>query len=82
MNHGSEKERHAMNGFCDVSGCTNRKGDGEFVGDVCRPCYLWQTQGKGTHSQAYRNHRQQGIGDSTFAATVAAVERMKAKAAM
>lgn len=31
---------------CIVEGCTNRHGEGRFVGDICAPCYAMITTGK------------------------------------
>jgi len=30
---------------CIVKGCNNKKTEGEFVGDICRPCYEMLTTG-------------------------------------
>ena len=30
---------------CIVKGCTNRKDQGTFVGDICAPCYRMITEG-------------------------------------
>ena len=40
---------------CVVQGCANHKGEGEFVGVFCRPCYDFAVAGRGRFSQAYRN---------------------------
>jgi hypothetical protein len=40
---------------CVVQGCTNHKGEGEFVGVFCRPCYDFAVTGTGMFSQSYRN---------------------------
>lgn len=31
---------------CIVNGCKNKKSQGNFVGDLCRPCYKYITEGK------------------------------------
>ena len=41
---------------CLIPGCTNRSNEGNFVGEVCRPCYEYLRTGEGKHSQAYRNY--------------------------
>jgi hypothetical protein len=43
---------------CIVMGCENHDDEGEFVGDLCSPCYKFVTSGRGIHSQAYRNAKQ------------------------
>ena len=35
--------------------CMNHKDEGEFVGQLCYPCYRFVAYGEGTHSQAFRN---------------------------
>lgn len=40
---------------CITKECTNHVGEGKFVGDLCAPCWDYITNGKGVHSQAYRN---------------------------
>lgn len=40
---------------CKIKDCTNTSEQGEFVGKMCRPCYLHEKFGVGRHSQAYRN---------------------------
>lgn len=40
---------------CIVKDCTNHVNEGKFVGDLCGPCWDYITNGKGVHSQAYRN---------------------------
>lgn len=31
---------------CIIYGCTNKKHEGKFVGDICKPCYEMITKGK------------------------------------
>lgn len=31
---------------CIVLGCSNRRGEGGFIGDLCSPCYFILTTGK------------------------------------
>lgn len=31
---------------CIVRGCENRKGQGTFIGDLCKPCYEYLSTGK------------------------------------
>ena len=38
-----------MSDKCIVFGCTNRKGEGKFVGDICAPCFHIITQGDTKH---------------------------------
>ena len=40
---------------CITKDCTNHTNEGKFVGDLCLPCWDYITNGKGVHSQAYRN---------------------------
>jgi len=40
---------------CIVKNCTNKSNEGIFIGGLCGPCYEFITQGKGNHSQMYRN---------------------------
>ena len=40
---------------CIVKDCENHKHQGLFVSDLCYPCHQFITEGKGTHSQVYRN---------------------------
>ena len=40
---------------CITKDCTNHVNEGKFVGDLCGPCWEYITNGKGIHSQAYRN---------------------------
>ncbi len=34
-----------MSDKCIVFGCVNRKGQGDFIGDICAPCFYMLTQG-------------------------------------
>lgn len=40
---------------CIVLHCENHSQEGNFIGDLCAPCYEYITTGNGKHSQAYRN---------------------------
>ena len=40
---------------CIVKDCMNHTHEGKFVGELCAPCWDYITNGKGVHSQAYRN---------------------------
>ncbi len=40
---------------CIVKDCENHKHEGDFVGDLCKPCHQFITTGDGIYSQAYRN---------------------------
>jgi len=40
---------------CIVKDCQNQGNKGEFIGELCVPCHEFITQGKGVHSQIYRN---------------------------
>jgi hypothetical protein len=40
---------------CIVKDCMNHTNEGRFVGELCAPCWDYITNGKGVHSQAYRN---------------------------
>jgi hypothetical protein len=40
---------------CVALNCTNHKSEGKFEGDLCTPCYVFVSTGKGVYSQAYRN---------------------------
>lgn len=31
---------------CIIYGCTNKKNEGKFIGDICSPCYKMITEGK------------------------------------
>lgn len=41
---------------CIVKGCTNRIHDGEFVGDICFPCYSYLTTGHKCPTNAFWNN--------------------------
>jgi len=38
---------------CIVKGCKNRKGEGDFMGDICNPCYHTITTGKVGYGHAW-----------------------------
>ena len=40
---------------CIVDNCVNHTNEGKFIGELCAPCWEYITNGKGVHSQAYRN---------------------------
>ncbi len=40
---------------CIVKDCMNHTNEGKFVGELCAPCFNYIANGKGVHSQAYRN---------------------------
>ena len=40
---------------CTVKDCQNHVNEGKFIGELCAPCWDYLTNGKGIHSQAYRN---------------------------
>lgn len=40
---------------CITKDCMNHTNKGKFIGDLCAPCWDYITNGKGVHSQAYRN---------------------------
>lgn len=43
---------------CIVLNCCNTDDPeigGDFIGDICAPCHEFITEGRGKHSQAYRN---------------------------
>jgi len=40
---------------CIVKNCKNHTHQGQFVGDMCLPCYQFITTGQGRYSQVYRN---------------------------
>ena len=42
-----------MTDKCIVKGCTNHKDEGEFVGDLCLPCYLMLTDARTGPSDAW-----------------------------
>lgn len=35
-----------MSDKCIVKGCTNRKGQGNFNGEICSPCYIMLEEGR------------------------------------
>jgi hypothetical protein len=43
---------------CYIYGCENNSEQGNFVGNLCAPCYYYLYENKGKHSQAERNERQ------------------------
>lgn len=45
---------------CIVKGCKNHTHEGQFIGDLCKPCHEFITTGNGHHSQAYKNATQVG----------------------
>ena len=57
-----------MSEKCIVFGCTNKKSQGSFVGDICAPCYKIITDGdlkqpstNFIHKLAQENERLKGI---------------------
>jgi len=40
---------------CIVKDCENHTHQGKFVGELCSPCHEFITEGKGKHSQVFRN---------------------------
>jgi hypothetical protein len=40
---------------CTIKDCQNHVNEGKFIGELCAPCWDYLTNGKGIHSQAYRN---------------------------
>jgi hypothetical protein len=52
---------------CVVLNCTNHKSEGKFQGDLCAPCYVFVSTGKGVYSQAYRNTQRQPLTDEEIA---------------
>lgn len=40
---------------CLVQGCENKRSQGEFVGDICKPCHTFITRSEGTNNQVYKN---------------------------
>jgi len=40
---------------CKVIDCENDDAHGNFIGELCLPCFYYITLHKGKHSQAYRN---------------------------
>ena len=47
---------------CIVKGCSNHRGEGLFIGELCSPCHTFITTGEGKHSQAYRNSQREWQG--------------------
>jgi hypothetical protein len=47
---------------CIVKDCKNHSHEGLFVGNLCSPCHVFVTEGKGFYSQAYRNIKREWIG--------------------
>jgi hypothetical protein len=43
---------------CKIPCCNNRKSQGEFIGDLCTPCYKYLYKGEGIYSQAFRNSKR------------------------
>lgn len=41
-----EKKKWIKSNECMVKGCTNKKHEGNFVGDMCVPCYEMITTGE------------------------------------
>lgn len=41
---------------CIVKGCTNTSKQGEFVGDICKPCYEIITTGRNTPTTSILNN--------------------------
>ena len=71
---------------CITKDCTNHVNEGKFIGDLCAPCWEYITNGKGIHSQAYRNAQPkepqylyvyQDIGKLTFESQNTIVENME-----
>lgn len=40
---------------CIVFKCQNHKGEGLFIGDLCKPCYSFITTNDKNNSQVYKN---------------------------
>jgi hypothetical protein len=40
---------------CIVLNCSNHENEGLFVGSMCAPCWGFVVEGRGVHSQAFRN---------------------------
>jgi hypothetical protein len=38
---------------CIVFGCSNRKGEGTFIGDLCAPCHKYITTGEIGHANSF-----------------------------
>jgi hypothetical protein len=55
LQHEVETLRSRFRKRCLVLNCENHTDEGDFVGDLCSPCYGFITKGTGTCSQAYRN---------------------------
>lgn len=49
------KQRDELEMKCIVKNCKNHTHQGQFVGDMCLPCYQFITTGQGRYSQVYRN---------------------------
>ena len=47
---------------CIVKGCSNHRGEGLFIGELCSPCHTFITTGEGKYSQAYRNSQREWQG--------------------
>ncbi len=41
---------------CIIFNCSNKSSQGEFVGNLCKPCHDYICFEKGISSQAYRNY--------------------------
>jgi len=44
-----------MSDYCAVHDCKNKRGEGNFVGEFCTPCWLFITTGRSPHNQVYVN---------------------------
>jgi hypothetical protein len=44
-----------MSKRCIVLNCTNFSHEGDFVGELCAPCWAFVCDGLGVYSQAFRN---------------------------
>lgn len=44
-----------MSKRCAVLNCTNFRHQGDFVGPLCAPCWAFMAEGRGVHSQLFRN---------------------------
>ena len=42
---------------CLISGCTNQRNEGTFVGNLCSPCFKYLANKEGENSQAFRNEQ-------------------------
>lgn len=49
---------------CIVYGCQNHKGEGGFVGDICRPCYEIITKGRGSPTAAFLGQCRQQVDET------------------